>query len=205
MQKDAVKHKPLKRIREQKKEWKQRCSAIMKNLDALAVTCTSDLQLSLESIYSLINDSYFLKQGNPLVLNMTKFSSYKESNRVWYSLPFYVWDSAGLKLRLAVHANGIQSGVNTHISLIVHNLKRDIDITGPPKKLCGMAVSVSIGDVECRTKEFCDIDEEKYHDEGSIEGLICEYKFIPHQSLCDNDTLTLTVSLSTAQCATDAD
>lgn len=221
LEKNVVKHQllMLKTLKERKKteknqeikggkrerEWKLKSAAIVKNLDSLVLTCTNDQILPLQSIRSLIDDSYCVEKGKFLVLTMKKFFSYKRNKIVWYSPPFYMGDIAGLKLRLAVYANGIQSGANTHTSLIVQNLKRDVE--EPTTILCGLCVHVSVKDrFVCETAEFCELDTHEYHNEDGAKGLHYEYQFIPHSDVvvaCDNDTLKLTVSLLDTDCPYD--
>lgn len=90
MESNVVKHQllMLKRTKEREKEWSQRSAAIVKNLDSLVFSCTDDQMLPLQSIRSLIDNSYCLKEeDDSLVIDMAKFSTYKRSKSVWYSPP----------------------------------------------------------------------------------------------------------------------
>ena len=51
------------------------------------------------------------------------------------ALLFYVGDVTGLKARLAVYPNGIESGAGTHVSVVQQNLKTDLEI--PAEIECG--------------------------------------------------------------------
>lgn len=163
MESNVVKHQllMLKRTKEREKEWSQRSAAIVKNLDSLVFSCTDDQMLPLQSIRSLIDNSYCLKEvDDSLVIDMVKFSTYKRSKSVWYSPPFYVGGITGLKLRLAVYTNGIRSGLNTHISLIIQNLERDV--TDPLVKPHGMCILISVKNFKSQSPEFCGINESEY-------------------------------------------
>lgn len=207
----------LKSMRERdkkdKSEWGRKAAAIGRHLDSLLVTCTEEQQLPLQSIRSLIDDSFCLKAGSTLTLNLPHYSKYKISNDVWYSPPFYLGDIAGMKIRLAIYPNGIQSGAHTHMSLLVQNLKRDEGIRA--KLLCGSYVQVSINNSRClktdcsyvlSTGIFCKCDNfDKFCQDvtGTTEGIVAEYKFALHQiaeKLCSNDILKVIVKMQQTKC-----
>ena len=122
MEKNVVNHQLL-----MLKSWDQRAAVIAKSVDSLLATCTKEQRFPLQSICSVIDDSYCLTlDGAALSLEMTNFSKYKQNNQVWYSPPFYLGDITGLKLRLAVYPNGIKEGAGTHVSLVVECLERDL-------------------------------------------------------------------------------
>ena len=178
------------RDKKDKNEWGRKAAALGRHLDSLLVTCAEEQRLPLQSIRSLIDDSFCLKDGSALTLNMPKYSKYKRSDGVWYSPPFYLGDIAGMKMWLAVYPNGIQSGSHTHMSLLVQNLKRDEDVRAKP--LCGSYVQVSIDNSRCTetdcsyvlsTEIFCNCDNfDKFCQDvtGATEGLVAEYKFALH-------------------------
>ena len=59
---------------------------------------------------------------------MYNYTSYKKTNSVWYSQPFYSSDK-GYKLQLVVYANGYGSGKGTHLSVCVNLMKGEYDDT----------------------------------------------------------------------------
>ena len=168
------------------------------------VSCTEEQKLPLQSIRCLLDESYCLIGGTSLSLPITKFSEYKKSNGVWYSPPFYLGDVTGLKARLAVYPNGIESGAGTHVSVVLQNLETDLEI--PAEVECGSFTQIGIGSTNsdkpeytyyCITKMFCECGDNT----GSMGELHYEHKFVPHrvsEKLCDSsDALVMTVKLTT--------
>ena len=189
-----------------KKEWDQKVAVITKNLDSLLVTCSEKQKLPLQSIRSVIDDSYCLKLGGvPLSLQVTNFYACKQSSGVWYSAPFYLSEITGLKLRLAVYPNGIKSGARTHVSLVVQCLQRDLK--EPIVLPCGSYIRVDINSTFSTasyqyafiTSSFCRCENshEIWVSAISKGGMYNKEKFLPHKelrNLCHNNSLTLIVS-----------
>ena len=55
------------------------------------------------------------QERDSLRVQMTNFSKYRRSGKVWHSLPFYYKE--GYKMCLAVYANGVGKGAGTHVSV----------------------------------------------------------------------------------------
>ena len=183
--------------------WDRKAAAIAKTINSLLITCDKKQKAPLQSIRSLLDESYCLIGGTSLSLRITKFSEYKKNNGVWYSPPFYLIDITGLKARLAVYPNGIKSGAGTHMSVVLQNLETDLEI--PAEIECGSFAQIGIRSTNsdklehtyyCITKMFCECG----NNAGLMGKLHCEYKFVPHwisEKLCDsNDALVMTVKLS---------
>ena len=196
MEKNIVNHQLL-----MLKSWNQKVAVIAKNIDSLLVTCTDEQRLPLQSIRSVIDDSYFLKVDGPsLSLQITNFSKYKQSNGVWYSPPFYLGDVTGLKLRLAVYPNGIKAGAGTHVSLVIECLERDVK--EPKDMQCGSYVEVSVIDSGVKACSYshdickCKNSREIWLDAAAKGGFHCDYWFITHDfAKKSNDTLELQTKL----------
>lgn len=184
--------------------WHRKAAAIAKNIDSLIVTCAEEQNVPLQSIHSLLDESYCLIGGTSLSLTVSKFSEYKKSNGVWYSPPFYLADITGLKARLALYPNGIESGAGTHVSVVLQNLGTDLETSAEIE--CGSFAQIGIGSTDsdkpertyyCITKIFCKCGDNV----GSTGELHREYKLVPHRiskTLCDsNDALVMTVKLTT--------
>ena len=62
----------------------------------------------------------------PCTRTLYNYTTYKKSNSVWWSQPFYNRDK-GYKLLLRVYANGGGPGKGTHLSLFVNLLKGEYD------------------------------------------------------------------------------
>ena len=62
----------------------------------------------------------------PCILTMSNFSQHKKVDDTWFSPPFYT-ENGGYKLQLAVHANGVGIGEDTHVSVFMHLLKGEND------------------------------------------------------------------------------
>ena len=92
-------------------------AAIGRHLDSLLVTCAEEQQLPLQSISSLIDDSFCLKEGSALTLNMSNYSKYQKSDGIWYSPPFYLGDIAGIDENASC-CLGIKEGVHTHNNIV---------------------------------------------------------------------------------------
>ena len=182
MEKNVVNHQLL-----MLKSWNQKVAVIAKNIDSLLVNCTDEQRLPLQSIRSVIDDSYCLKLDGPsLLLQITNFSKYKESSGAWYSAPFYLGDITGLKLRLVVYPNGIKDGAGTHVSLVIECLERDLK---EPKRMeCGSHVQVSVigsdkeSSYSCYSHDFCECTNSRgiWLDAVVKGGLHFVNRFITH-------------------------
>ena len=209
MEKNVVNHQLLmlksnqEKSKRAKDEWDQKVAVISKNIESLLVTCTDEQRLPLQSICSVIADSYCLKLGGPsLSLYISNFSKYQESSAVWYSPPFYLGDIAGLKLRLAVYPNGVQEGAGTHVSLIIECLESDARV---PKDIeCGSYIKVVTGsnvykNYVCETHDICECknSRETWLAAAVRRGFCRVYQFVTQESvqtLCYNNTLELQTS-----------
>ena len=180
MEKNVVNHQLL-----MLKSWDQRAAVIAKSVDSLLATCTNKQRLPLQSIRSVIDDSYCLKRdGASLSLEMMNFSKSRRSSDVWYSPPFYLGDITGLKLRLAVYPNGIKEGAGTHMSLVIECLERDL--CEPKQMECGNVVNVMINNYySICTEEFCDCknSHEIWAYAKARGGLRREYTFVSHRHI----------------------
>ena len=184
--------------------WDRKAAVIARSIDSLLVTCAEEQRVPLQSIRCLLDESYCLTGGNSLSLPITKFSEYKKSSCVWYSPPFYLVDITGIKARLAVYPNGIESGTGTHVSVVLQTLETDLEI--PAEIEYGSFTQIGIGSTDsnkpehtyyCITKIFCKCGDNA----GSMGKLYYEHKFVPHrisEKLCDSsDALVVTVKLTT--------
>lgn len=100
--------------------------AIVMNADELAGTCNDAQKFAVQSIRSLIDETFYLKKiGQPITFQMINYSDYKRSGKVWYSPPFYVAD--GYKMCLAVYAGGIGIGRGSCLSIALCLMKGEFD------------------------------------------------------------------------------
>ena len=192
--------------RDKREEKRDRKLAVIAGiLDSLSATCTEEQKLPLQSIRSVIDDSYCLKvNGAALSLQMTNFSEYKKNHGVWYSAPFYLGDITGLKLRLVVYPNGIAKGANTHVSLVIECLPKDLKESSEESEVeCGSYVKITTSNkVErylrsCSTKHFCVCSDQHTIERSAVgTGLLHEYRFMECRTAekirCD-DTLEFAV------------
>jgi hypothetical protein len=184
-------------------KWDRKLVVIGGILDSLLATCAEEQKLPLQSIRSVIDDSYCLKvNGAALSLQMPNFSEYKKNRNVWYSAPFYLGDATGLKLRLVIYPNGIAEGADTHVSLVIECLPKDVKESLPDVE-CGSYVKVTICSKTegylrtCSSKDLCVCSDIERSAIGT--GLLYEYRFmecgIAEKIICD-DTLEFTVEWS---------
>lgn len=100
--------------------------AIGRNADELLKSCAEGQRFAVQSIRSLTDEDYHLKNiGQPLLFQMINFSEFKRSQKTWYSAPFYVAD--GYKMCLAVDANGSGIGQGTFVSISLCLLQGEFD------------------------------------------------------------------------------
>lgn len=196
MEKNIVHHQllMLKAHKQREKERdireKQRITAISTNLDTLLATCSKDQRLPIQSILSLMDDSYCLKDGgDSLTLCMENFSNHKRDKDVWYSPPFYLEEVTGPKLRLSVYANGLGPRANTHTAFALQYLAKDSKV---PDVTDTRQFIVTVSNVTF----YCMWDIAGNYSEGLV-GTFTEYVFVSHsltQELLCNDDLTLKVT-----------
>ena len=88
---------------------------------ALAMECArTQLGMMADPMYA------FLHHGGPvLTFRLSGYLKIKESDKPWYSPPFYIKD--GYKMCLGVHLNGDQEGRGTHISVHIHLMAGEHD------------------------------------------------------------------------------
>ena len=100
--------------------------AIAGNADKLLRTCTENQRVAVQSIRSLTDESYHIKDiEQPLSFKMINYSEFKRNNMPWHSPPFYVAD--GYKMCLAVYANGTGLGYGTFISVSLCLMQGEFD------------------------------------------------------------------------------
>ena len=174
------------------RKWDQTVTAIAKNLDSLLISCSDDQMLPLQSIRSLIDDSCYLKDNDAsLVFHVTDFSV--ERNSTWYSPPFYIGGVDGLKLRLAVYPDGIETGAGTHVSLVIQKLKLDLEVQ--PRTTCGLLLHIkSCG--QTYVPLLCSSTQSCSENIKTLQSASC-YEFIPHESAktCAYNTLEIVLTL----------
>lgn len=104
----------------------KKLNAIARNADDLLKSCNETQRFSVQTIQSLTDESFHLKNiGQPLVFQMINFSEFKRSNKPWYSAPFYVAD--GYKMCLMVLANGTGIGTGTFVSIALCLMQGEFD------------------------------------------------------------------------------
>ena len=192
LEKSVVHHQllMLKSQDQVKKEYERKerhlKEAIRGNLQCIMPTCTEQQKFHLESIRSLLKDSYCLKEsGNSFVLEMPPFQS---QPNVWKSPPFYLCDINIIKLQVKVYATGCGSGAGTHVSFELVSLKRDSDRlhwlhvldSHPCDMQCTMVISIGAHEWKIgRRPCMCWIYEfEGKNDEQIIDK---NEKFITHE------------------------
>ncbi len=100
--------------------------AIVVNADELARTCTDAQKFAVQSIRSLTDETYHLREiGQPITFQMINYSDYKRSGKVWYGLPFYV--ANGYKMCLSVHAGGMGIGRGSCLSIALCLMRGEFD------------------------------------------------------------------------------
>ena len=100
--------------------------AIAVTAEELVKTCTDHQRLSAQTIRSLTDESFHLKQmGQPVIFQMVNYSEYKRSGKTWYSPPFYV--AGGYKMCLAIQASGIGSGHGLFMSVSLCLMRGEFD------------------------------------------------------------------------------
>ena len=107
---------------------KQRVGAIATNLDSLLATCSEDQRLPIQSICSLMDDSWCLEEGESLTLHMENFSTYIDKRVYWYSPPFYLEEFTGPKLRVAVYACNVVPETNPRVAFALQYLEKDSSV-----------------------------------------------------------------------------
>ena len=104
----------------------RRLNAIGTNVDELIKTCTENQRFAIQSIRSLTDETFHLRQiGQPVTFQMINYSDFKRSNKVWYSSPFYVAD--GYKMCVAINAAGSGIGQGTCLSVSLWLMRGEFD------------------------------------------------------------------------------
>ena len=70
---------------------------------------------------NLTSANKLAKENDSIKVQMSSFSEYRRSGKVWHSPPFYYRE--GYKMCLAVYANGVGNGAGTHVSVSLVLLK----------------------------------------------------------------------------------
>ena len=100
--------------------------AVNSNAEELIKSCTETQKVAVQSIRSLVDQTYHLKEmGKPVVFQMVNYSEMKRTGRVWYSAPLYV--QQGYKMCLAVYANGVGIGEGACLSVALCLMKGEFD------------------------------------------------------------------------------
>jgi TNF receptor-associated factor 4 len=100
--------------------------AIAGNADELLKTCSESQRFAIQSIRSLTDEAFHLKDiGQPIVFQMVNFSEFKRSGKMWYSAPFYVGD--GYKMCLAVNPSGSGAGQGMFVSISLCLMQGEFD------------------------------------------------------------------------------
>ena len=104
----------------------KRLRAIAMTAEDLVKTCADHQRLSAQTIRSLTDESFHLKEiGQPIIFQMVNYSEFKRSGKTWYSPPFYVAD--GYKMCLAIQASGIGAGHGSCMSVSLCLMRGEFD------------------------------------------------------------------------------
>lgn len=104
----------------------KRLNAIASNVDELTKTCTDNQKFAVQSIRSLTDESFHIRQiGKPVTFQMINYSDFKQSRKIWYSPPFYVAD--GYKMCLAINALGSGTGQGSCMSVSLCLVRGEFD------------------------------------------------------------------------------
>ncbi len=100
--------------------------AIAGNADELLKSCTESQRFSVQSIRSLTDESYHLRNiDQPMIFRMINYSEFLRTGKIWYSAPFYVAD--GYKMCLSVNAKGSGIGTGMFISISLCLMQGEFD------------------------------------------------------------------------------
>lgn len=101
-------------------------NAIGTNVEELIKTCTENQRFAIQSIRSLTDETFHLREiGQPVTFQMINYSDFKRSNKVWYSPPFYV--ANGYKMCVAINAAGSGSGQGSCVSASLCLMRGEFD------------------------------------------------------------------------------
>lgn len=180
---------------------KQRVDAIATNLDSLLATCSKEQRLPIQSICSLMDDSWCLEEGESLTLRMENFSTYIDKHAYWYSPPFYLEEFTGPKLRLAVYA---RSETKARVAFALQYLEKDSSVPEEADTR-EFIVQFNVQTTTCCCRWTIPAD---YSSKGLVRTLT-EYEWMPlscvQEVLC-NDILTFDVTYGAeTDSETDAD
>ena len=168
---------------------KQRVGAIATNLDSLLATCSEDQRLPIQSICSLMDDSWCVKEDELLTLRMENFSNYTDKRAYWYSPPFYLEEFTGPKLRVVVYA---RSETNGCVAFALQYLAKDSSM---PEEADTRKLIVPLFNVNITYACTWTIPAD-YSSKGLVSTLT-EYKYLPlslvQEVLC-NDIFTFNVT-----------
>ena len=104
----------------------KKLQAIGKTADELLKTCTESQRFAVQTIRSLTDDTFHLRNiGQPIVFQMINYSEFKRSGKVWYSPPFYV--ASGYKMCLAIYAAGMGMGLGSSVSISLCLMSGEFD------------------------------------------------------------------------------
>ncbi|KAL5503180.1 hypothetical protein EMCRGX_G010087 [Ephydatia muelleri] len=130
-EKEAEKaHKELaeatKKAEDTQQNYEKTLRAVNSNAEELVKTCTESQKVAVQSIRSLTDQTFHVKEmGKPVVFQMVNYSELKRMGRVWYSAPIYV--QQGYKMCLAVYANGVGIGEGSCLSIALCLMKGEFD------------------------------------------------------------------------------
>ena len=139
-----------------------------------------------------------MKRNDSVDVFMPKFSEYRRSGKVWYSLPFYYREN--YKMCLAVHANGVGRGAGTHISVALTLLKGEHDSMkrSVPRK-CKKSHVWSIPKEGQKPFNVCQYQPLSQYSEA-VKELSHDEKFCTHEYIVSklvNDCLTFNIKINT--------
>ena len=104
----------------------RRLGAIGTNVEELIKTCTENQRFAVQSIRSLTDESYHVREiGQPITFQMINYSEFKRGNRIWYSPPFYV--ANGYKMCVTIDAAGSGGGQGSCISASLCLMRGEFD------------------------------------------------------------------------------
>ena len=125
-----------------KREWKEMKTELneVKAKLSQAETSLHEAETRLAFCEAFNNQANKLKKpGDSMKVTMSGFSKYRRSGKVWHSPPFYY--EGGYKMSLAVHANGVEEGAGTHMSVGVLHFRGEymmINLSGQERVIACM-------------------------------------------------------------------
>ena len=85
----------------------------------------SSVKNDVTKLVSIVTSQYLNNQA-PMEFIISDFSEKKESNKVWYSSPFYT-HNRGYKFRLKVYPNGNDTSRGSHLSVYAQLMREEYD------------------------------------------------------------------------------